>query len=192
MRATRPGQPAHLLLDVVECLNVLGIPYMVIGALAVSYHGVPRATNDSDAAVWLHGTRTTEADLAKRISEAGFRVEIKLGDIEDPIVGVIAVQDRFGNMLDLILGIRGMDPAASQRAVDTTLLDAQVRIVGIEDLIAMKLFAGGSQDLDDVRGILQVAYDNLNLALVRSLAGRYGATTQQALEAVLADLPDKK
>src|SRR5688572_24877690 len=132
MRATRSGQPAHLLLDIVECLDALRIPYMVIGAFAISYHGVPRATNDCDAAIWLHGTGTTETELGKRISEAGFHVEIKRGDIEDPILGVIAVQDRFGNMLDLILGIRGMDPAAAERAVETTLLDARVRIAGIE------------------------------------------------------------
>jgi hypothetical protein len=118
-------------------------------------------------------------------------VEIKRGDIEDPILGVVMVQDRFGNMLDLILGIRGMDPAAAERAVETSLLDARVRIAGMEDLIAMKLFAGGVQDLEDVRGILQVASDSLNLALVRSLADRYGVTTQRKFEVLFAELPDQ-
>ena len=192
MRATRPGQPAHLLLDIVECLNGLRIPYVVIEAFAVSFHGVPRATNDSDAVIWLHGTDITEAALAQRISDAGFRAQVKLGDAEDPLLGVITVQDDFGNMLDLILGIRGLDPAASQRAVDTFLLDTPIRIAGIEDLIAMKLFAGGTQDRKDVRGILQVAGDNLNLGLARNLTGRYGVSTQQALEVILASLPHKK
>ena len=192
MRATRPGQPAHLLLDIVECLNGLRIPYVVIGAFAVSFHGVPRATNDSDAVIWLHGTDITEAALAQRISDAGFRAQVKLGDAEDPLLGVITVQDDFGNMLDLILGIRGLDPAASQRAVDTFLLDTPIRIAGIEDLIAMKLFAGGTQDREDVRGILQVAGDNLNVGLARNLTGRYGVSTQQALEVILASLLPKK
>jgi hypothetical protein len=38
MRATGTGQLAHLLLDVVDLLTQFGIPYAVVGALAVSFH----------------------------------------------------------------------------------------------------------------------------------------------------------
>jgi hypothetical protein len=33
-------------------------------------------------------------------------------------------------------------------------------MIGVEDLIAMKLFAGGIQDIEDVRGILDVSRDH--------------------------------
>jgi hypothetical protein len=42
MRPTGPGQPAHLLLDVVDVLEGLKVPYAAVGAFAASYHGRPR------------------------------------------------------------------------------------------------------------------------------------------------------
>ena len=51
MRTTGPGQPAQLLLDALELLTELGVPYAIIGAFAVAFYGVPRYTNDAEAAV---------------------------------------------------------------------------------------------------------------------------------------------
>ncbi len=53
MGTTGPGQPGHLLLDLVDILDELAIPYALIGAFAVSFHGVPRYTADADAMIWL-------------------------------------------------------------------------------------------------------------------------------------------
>jgi hypothetical protein len=75
------------------------------------------------------------------------------GDIDDPISGAIIVKDRHGNRADLLLGVRGMDLDPVSRCVSASLLDSSIRIIAAEDLIAMKIFAGGLQDLDDVRGI---------------------------------------
>jgi hypothetical protein len=55
----------------------------------------------------------------------------------------------------------------------------------MEDLVAMKLFAGGVQDLEDVRGILQVSNERLDLALLRRLSDRYGEKVRESLEKVL-------
>ena len=58
MRPTGPGQAAHLLLDVVDVLNELCIPYALAGALAASYYGVPRSTSDADTSI-LQSLETT-------------------------------------------------------------------------------------------------------------------------------------
>jgi len=50
-----------------------------------------------------------------------------------------------------------MSRNAVSRCVEESLLDSMVRIIGAEDLVAMKIFAGGVQDLIDVRGILKVS-----------------------------------
>src|SRR5213083_791637 len=63
MRPTGPGQPAHLLLDVLELVNGFGIPYAVVGAFAVSYYGVPRFTNDADSVIWLRDGGESANDL---------------------------------------------------------------------------------------------------------------------------------
>ncbi len=182
MRVTGPGEPAHLLLDIADLLLEFGISYAVVGAFAVSYHGVPRYTDDADAALWLKGTGKSEKDVAARLVAAGYRAELKRGDIDDPILGSILVKDQYENRVDLLLGIRGMDPEASSRCVSAKLLDSSVRIMGAEDLIAMKVSAGGLQDLEDVRGILQVSGNLLNLELLRNLTSRYGPDAARTLD----------
>jgi hypothetical protein len=185
MRTTGPGQPSHLLLDALELLSKLRVPYAIIGAFAVAFYGVPRYTDDADAAVWLGGTEITGRDLVERLSDLGYRAELRRGDPDDPISAIILIEDQFENRVDLILGIRGMDSKAVDRCTSGQLLDCAVRILGAEDLITMKLFAGGIQDLEDVRGILQVSSEILNVDLMRKLALNYGAAVETKLDELL-------
>lgn len=186
MRATGPGQPGHLLLDILDVLVELRVPYAIVEAFAVSYHAVPRSTEDAGAVLWL-GAGKGERDLKEPLLAAGYRAEWKRGDIDDPISSSVIVQDRHGNRVDLLLRIRGMDPAAPTRTISTRLLDSPVCIIAAEDLIAMKMFAGGIQDLEDVRGILQVSGKLLNMELLRSLTERYGRGATRKLEKLLQE-----
>jgi len=189
MRPTGPGQAAHLLLDVVDVLNELCIPYALARALAASYYGIPRSTSDADSVVWLKDTGKTERDLTNRLLAGGYRAQLRRGDIDDPILGSIQVEDQHENQVDLLLGVRGMDPDAAGRCVSATLLDSSIRIIAAEDLIAMKIFAGGFQDLEDVRGILQVSGDLLNVNLLRKVARRHGADVNTKLDVILNEFP---
>jgi hypothetical protein len=185
MRTTGPGQPAQLLLDALELLTKLGVPHAIIGAFAVAFYGVPRYTDDADAAVWLGGTAISGRDLVERLGGLGYRAELRRGDPDDPISEIITVEDQFENRVDLILGIRGMDSKAVDRRASGQLLDCAVRILGVEDLIPMKVFAGGIQDLEDVRGMLQVSSEILNVDLMRKLALNYGDAVQRKLDELL-------
>jgi hypothetical protein len=192
MRTTGPAQPAHLLLDVADILIELGVGHAMVGAFAVSYYGIPRYTDDADLVVWLKDTRTNARDVVNRLVVTGYRAKLKRGDNDDPIERAIIVEDEHKNRIDLLMGIRGMDPEAVRRCVSASLLDASVQILAAEDLIAMKVFAGGFQDLEDVRGILQVSGEGLNLQLLRKLARRYGADVAQKLEEILQEFPPAK
>jgi hypothetical protein len=187
MRAKGPAQSFQLLLDVAEALDKLKAPFAVVGAYAVSFHGMPRATDDADATVWLAGTGLSSDDLLKNLRQAGFHADLRTGDMDDPISAVLVVKDSFENEVDLILGIRGMDPAARSRSVLTTYQDKSIRIIGAEDLVAMKVFAGGPQDLEDARGILRVKGDQLNVKVLRDLARRFGRAEERTLEGLLKE-----
>jgi len=187
MTASGPGQPGHLLIDVLQTLARLSVPSAVVGGLAVSFHGVVRGTDDADAAVWLKGTSLDRDDLVRELKNAGFQSDLRAGDVDDPIAAVIVVHDKFGNRTDLLLGVRGMDPAAPSRAVPATLLGSSISIIGAEDLIAMKIFAGGAQDLDDVKNVLQVSGARLNLDLLRKLTRSYGPEEVKTLDRLLKE-----
>lgn len=189
MKATGPGQPAQLLLAIIEILSKSEIPYVVIGAFAVSFYGVPRSTNDADAAIFLRGTGKSAKVLTRELTASGYETELKMGDADDPIAGVIVVNDRHGNRADLIVGVRGMDAGAAVRAVTTSLLGRSVKIASAEDLIAMKVAAGGVQDREDVRGILDVSWKALDLNLLRRLARRYGSQVEQNVMVLLSQSP---
>jgi hypothetical protein len=186
MKPSGPGQSSQLLLHSVGFLVDMKIPYVVVGALAVSFHGVPRSTNDADAAIWLSGTGKTESDLVVRIEADGLQVAVRHGDAEDPVSGVVVIKDQYQNTIDLILGVRGLDADAANRAITAPLLGSAVNIMAAEDLIPMKLFAGGVRDLADVKGILQVSGQQLDMDLTRKLARRYGAEVEQKLNQLIA------
>jgi hypothetical protein len=189
MRTSGPSQPEQILLDVVDLLMGFGVPYALAGALAVSYYGVPRATTDADSVVWMKGTGKDTSDLKTHLAASGYRAELKRGDIEDPILQSIRVEDEHQNRVDLLLAVRGMDPDAVHRCISAAFFGSTVRIIGAEDLIGMKLFAGGPQDLIDVRGILQVSRESLNAELLRRVATRYGSDVAQTLDALLREFP---
>jgi len=61
----------------------------------------------------------------------------------------------------------------------------RVRVIGLEDFIAMKLFAGSPKDVDDVAGALRVSADRIRLPLLKELAGCYGPEALERLESLL-------
>jgi predicted nucleotidyltransferase len=182
--ATAPGQSLLLLLDVVAVLNKQGIAYGVVGALAASVYGTVRATIDADALVSVSPSKL--AGLEKTIRKAGLTVELRRGDSDDPIPALFAISDQFGNRVDLLGGLRGLDPAAFERTITVAFSGTTLRIIGREDFIAMKCFAGGPQDIADAQEAIGVAVPPIDLDLVRRITRRFGRPAADTLEKLLA------
>ncbi len=186
MRAKASGQSSLLLLDIVDILNTLNISYAVIGAFAASFYGAVRASMDVDAVI----SEISEKDLKALLSvckEQGLKVKHHRGDMADPIAAVINIRDRFKNRIDLIIGIRGMERGVFSRAVNTTFAGSKIRMVGLEDFIAMKIFAGSAKDINDVQGVLKVSYAKLNIPRLKELTSHYGRRMLAQLELLLKD-----
>ena len=184
MRATGPGQSLLLLLDVVAILDELSIEYGVVGALAASVYGTIRATTDADAVV--SATQSKLAGLEKVFRKADLRAKLRRGDSDDPIPALLAISDQFGNRVDLLGGLRGLDPEAFERTIAVPFSGTTLRIIGREDFIAMKCFAGGPLDIADVQEAIRVADRPIDLDLVRRITRRFGRPAADALESLLA------
>lgn len=185
MRTNRAGQSALLLLDVIDILKREKVEYLVIGAFALSAHGVVRASLDVDAL--LHVSRPTLNRLSSLFEDAGFGATLRRGDADDPIPIMLVLTDAHGNQVDLLGGLKGLDPKAFSRAMMVPFLGENLRIVGLEDFIAMKCFAGGPQDLLDARSAFQSGSKPVDLDLLRRLTRRFGRDTADRLEQLLAD-----
>jgi hypothetical protein len=61
-----------------------------------------------------------------------------------------------------------------------------LRVVCIEDFVAMKVFAGGPQDMRDARQALLAANNAPDKELLLRLAARYGRATLEEIKELMA------
>jgi predicted nucleotidyltransferase len=185
MRTKAAGESALLLLDAIQILHRADVDYAIVGALAASVHGLIRATSDADALLSISTSTLVALELS--LKAAGFKTELRRGDVGDPISAVLTLRDEFKNSVDFLVGIRGFDPKAFSRTIEVALDGESLKFVGLEDFVAMKLFAGGPQDLVDAKGALEAAPEPPNMELLKELAKRYGGETVRSLESLLSN-----
>jgi len=100
---------------------------------------------------------------------------------------MLILRDRYNNQVDLLGGLRGMDPSAFSRTVEVPFMGVNLYIIGREDFIAMKCFAGGPQDLPDAQSAYRSAQGPVDLDLLRAVTRRFGRDAADKLEQVLAN-----
>ena len=187
MRAKAPGQSAFLLVDVIDILNSRHISYAVIGAFAAAFHGVVRASLDADALISLSPASQDIRDLVDELRKAGWEVQYRKGGSSDPVGAVVNVEDHFGNRVDLLMNIRGVTEAVFSRTLKTEFVETTIHMIGLEDFIAMKIFAGSPRDMGDVTAVLKISYDRINRVLLKELVHKYGKEALAKLESFLKE-----
>lgn len=139
------------LLDRVSAsLDARSIPHALIGAAALAAAGVARSTFDLD----LLTTDAAVLDLRlwDDLRAAGVTVDIRRGDDDDPLAGVIRLELGAERPVDVILGRHAWQARAVARADRPS---GGPPVVQPRDLVLLKLYAGGAQDLWDVRELLR-------------------------------------
>lgn len=88
-RALRGCRPMTLLGEVVGLLSADAIPHALIGAAALAVRGIARSTFDID--LLTTDRRVFEPERWAPLVRAGATVDIRHGDAEDPLTGVIRI-----------------------------------------------------------------------------------------------------
>jgi predicted nucleotidyltransferase len=73
------------------------------------------------------------------------------------------------------------------RAMEVPFQGAALRVIGREDFIAMKVFAGGPQDMTDARNAISIAGESLDKGLLERLTKRYGRDAVENLDKLLGN-----
>ena len=157
----------------------------MIGAFALAVLGMVRATAAVDALLRTEPNRL--AKLERRFKQAGFDTELRPPAPDDPISGMLVLSDGFGNHVELLGGLRNMDPGIFSRTLQYEFRDETLHIVGREDFIAMKCFAGSPQDLIDASAAYHEALGPVDLDLLRTVTRRFGREAADRLEKILAE-----
>ena len=156
--------------DVVAVLRAADIPHAVIGAAAMAVHGISRATADVDLLVTAPQSlaAATWASLAVTSD-----VDIRRGDDDDPLAGVVRIARRAEIDVDVIIGKRAWQQGCVSRAIPSPI--DGVPVVRLEDLVLLKLYAGGPQDAWDIH---------------QALALPEGTGVIYAVDAIVSSLPN--
>ena len=138
-------------LDFLRALNRHRVRYLLIGGYAVAFHGHPRATRDLD--LWVESSPENAARALAAIRERfGETLGLEEGDFLTP--GVIQL-GYAPNRIDLVLlpEARPTFAEAYARAQETRVQDIPVRVIGLEDLLALKQALGRAQDRADIEAL---------------------------------------
>lgn len=146
---------ADVLKSLARVLGRAGIRWYLFGAQAVIFHGRVRQSADVDVTVQLG--RLTPSALLERLQKGGFRLLVD-DDAAEFIARtrVIPVEHVRSHIpVDIVLAGPGLEEEILDRAKDVNVAGAAVPVVSAEDLILLKLLAGRTKDLEDVRGIIE-------------------------------------
>lgn len=129
------------------------VGFCVIGAAAMAVHGVVRATADLDLFT-LDSRTLTEEFWAVSLGDSP--VDVRRGDADDPLRGVVRVGSSTRECVDIVVGHGGWQDDVLANAQRTTVLGVHVPVATARDLVALKLYAGGPQDAWDVHQLLDL------------------------------------
>ena len=139
-----------LVADVARLLERQGVSFAMIGAAAMAVHGVSRSTADVD--LLTMDVRCLDAAMWRELPSAA--VDVRRGDADDPLAGVVRTRRTAEPDVDLIVGRGDWQRQCFARA--ELRLEHGIRVVTLADLMLLKLYAGGSHDAWDIDQLLTV------------------------------------
>jgi len=134
-------------------LQAAGTPYALIGAGALSVHGVTRATSDFDFLVL--DPSCLRLDFWTSLKSHGISIDVRKGDLTDPLAGVVRFKLPGEGDVDVVVGKFKWQRKVLDRAAIRTTQHGNLPVVRAADLILLKLYAGSAQDAWDIQQLLE-------------------------------------
>ena len=157
----------EILKSVCTNLNENEIDYVIVGGVAVMYHGVPRTTVDIDFIVQMEDQQITP--FIDFLNSKGFTASET--DLRAAFEENSHSTSFFKDTL-LRLDIQGVnsefDRQTLERGISVNLFDTPIRISSAEDTLVNKILFQGEQDLRDALGIFTRNHENLDFDYIRS------------------------
>jgi predicted nucleotidyltransferase len=143
-------------------LNKQKIDYLVVGGLAVNFHGIPRMTYDIDLMIMLQSENISK--LVVKLTDWGYRPKVPINPMElaDEAKRNFWIQEKGMKALNFYSGtfpIGEIDivfdspipyDELKSRAVMVELEREKIPTISIHDLITLKQKSGRKQDIADV------------------------------------------
>jgi len=163
---------------IIQALGRAGIPYMLTGSFASSYHGVPRATQDIDLVIAASAAQVR--NLVNLLPATEYYVN------EEAALDALARESQFnvidfatGWKIDLIIRkSRAFSRAEFDRRSAVDLFGLELFIVSAEDVLLAKLEwakAGQSvRQLEDCANLIRVRWGELERSYIENWVAQLG------------------
>jgi hypothetical protein len=149
---------ASALHDFANLFEAIGVPYAVMGGLAVRVYGIPRPTHDVDFTIALDRNRLS--DLYEHLRKLGYTVadEYAKGWV-DLVAGMPIVKARLflegrGIDIDIFLAESPYQQQLLTRRRREEVDGSPVWFVSPEDLVLLKLLSYRPRDIADIGDVL--------------------------------------
>jgi hypothetical protein len=164
---------ADVVLRLSDVCEQLRIPYAIGGAVATSFWGVPRTTQDADCLVAVPALAYQR--LADALSVNGFEIEQPSGPQPVTVVALLEQvrRDKFmmlscrATSVELFVPVVPLQESILKRAVGRLFHDRTIHITTAEDLILLKMAFHRQKDLQDIKGILHIQKGHLDMPYLR-------------------------
>jgi hypothetical protein len=182
--------PREATAAVIDGLNSLQVPYMLVGSFSSNFYGIPRSTKDADFVVQLKPGMLSA--LEGRISPP-FRLDRQMSFETVTITRryVMHLEDNPFSVELFLLSDDAHDLERFARRRQERILDRDAFVPTVEDVIITKLrwsqAANRQKDLEDVRNVIAIQGDRIDWAYVNSWCDRHG--TRELLDRTRQSLP---
>ncbi|MGH2633774.1 MAG: nucleotidyl transferase AbiEii/AbiGii toxin family protein [Tepidiformaceae bacterium] len=147
-------------------LNAIGVPWALVGGLAVSARAGSRSTKDIDAAVAIDSEPEADA-LVNQLLGLGYRTAMILEDPETRKLSTVRLfaplVDERELLFDLLMRTCGIEHEVISSATDVMVVPAlTVPTATLAHLLAMKTLSTSDlrpNDLPDIQSLVDVATD---------------------------------
>lgn len=164
---------SELLVDCLQRLNRLSMPYMLVGSMASNYWGVPRSTHDLDFVVQL---LADAVDALVASFAVGFFIQPEsVAKALRPPYQFNAIDEQSALKVDFwILRDNPFEKAALARRLSVLMFETPAFVATPEDLILHKLYwhklNPSERQLRDAAGIYRVQRDMLDISYIERWA----------------------
>lgn len=137
---------------VADILQRHNVQYAVVGGIAVIARGYLRVTRDVDFLTTASSilTRATWSELEQLAT-----VEVRRGDFDDPMRGVIRIFFSPEDNVDVVVAKYRWQQDIIARSEPLDIGGFIAPVPTVPDLIRLKLFAGGGIDQQDILALLE-------------------------------------
>lgn len=175
---------------VLDALNSVGVPYMLVGSLSSSLYGIPQTTHAADFVLGAAQTPITE--IMDRLGpECRLEPQRTFETVTGTTRYLIKVVESSFRIELFLLSDEDHDQERFARRRETQFFSPKAFIPTPEDVIITKLRWASrttrEKNIVDVRGVIAVQHDRLDWPYVESWCDRHG--TRQLLDEIRHSIP---